>query len=95
MCSHLFGGGIETSFGALLLEGLSIDYGRKSNPDTGLEDEGGSVQHLPGIQSGQRGRMTCGGVRWISMGSASQSIPPASLRFDGALIMYLTTLQTP
>jgi hypothetical protein len=28
----LFGGGIEASFGSLLLEGLSMDYGRKSNP---------------------------------------------------------------
>jgi hypothetical protein len=28
----LFGGGIEDSFGSLLLEDLSMDYGRKSNP---------------------------------------------------------------
>jgi hypothetical protein len=31
MCCSLFGGGTEASFGSLLLEGLSMDYGRKSN----------------------------------------------------------------
>jgi tubulin alpha len=32
MC-HSFGGGTGTGFGSLLLERLSVDYGKKSKPD--------------------------------------------------------------
>jgi hypothetical protein len=39
MCCHLFGEGIEASFGSLLLEGLSMDYGRESNPQCGFRTQ--------------------------------------------------------
>jgi hypothetical protein len=32
LCCRVCGGGIEASFGSLLLEGLWMDYGRRSDP---------------------------------------------------------------